>query len=60
VRVAAVAAAIIASQTGPSSHVAAAAQSCSPVCTAVPRRIFFRWEPAPILVCVEDLTEDLD
>ena len=21
---------------------------------------FFRWEPAPILVCVEDLTEDLD
>ena len=25
-------------------------------------RIFFRWEPAPILVCVdlEDLTEDLD
>eukprot|EP01047_Picozoa_sp_COSAG01_P086345 COSAG01_NODE_19374_length_1013_cov_2.296499_2_plen_50_part_01 len=29
----------------------------------VPRsidRTFFRWEPAPILVCVEDLTEDLD
>ena len=23
-------------------------------------RIFFRWEPAPILVCVEDPTEDLD
>jgi hypothetical protein len=22
--------------------------------------MFFRWEPAPILVCVEDLTEDLD
>ena len=22
--------------------------------------ICFRWEPAPILVCVEDLTEDLD
>jgi hypothetical protein len=22
--------------------------------------IFFRWEPAPILVCVEDLIEDLD
>jgi hypothetical protein len=24
------------------------------------RLTFFRWEPAPILVCVEDLTEDLD
>ena len=22
--------------------------------------MFFRWEPAPILVCVEDPTEDLD
>ena len=24
------------------------------------KSIFFRWEPAPILVCVEDPTEDLD
>eukprot|EP01047_Picozoa_sp_COSAG01_P005475 COSAG01_NODE_188_length_22632_cov_15.284915_2_plen_81_part_00 len=24
------------------------------------RSNFFRWEPAPILVCVEDPTEDLD
>eukprot|EP01047_Picozoa_sp_COSAG01_P063580 COSAG01_NODE_8261_length_2852_cov_6.151471_3_plen_88_part_01 len=36
----------------------ATSQKATPI--SLGKSIFFRWEPAPILVCVEDLTEDLD